>query len=85
MKKKLVIAGLLGFTLLFGCSQTYQEVEADKEKEFTVISSESSGLYKTIITLKHNKTGCYYLVVTRSDGGIGITPMLDKDGLPYCE
>ena len=85
MKKKLVIAGLLGFTLLFGCSQTYQEVEADKEKEFTIVSSEDITRHKTIYILKHNKTGCYYIMATNYDGGPAITLMLDKDGLPYCE
>ena len=84
MKKKLTIIGLLGFTLLFGCTQTQNEAGANKESEFTAVSQEDFG-GGIIIKFKHNDSGCYYIAKSDAFGGGGMTQMLNKDGLPICD
>jgi len=82
MKKRLVLAGFIGFTFLFGCSQISNEVNADGDKGMTLVSK-SDGNY----IYKHKKTGCYYLRTKLGYSGGVVQMMVEKDGVtvPYCE
>ena len=80
MKKKLVLAGFLGFTLLFGCSQIENEMSADSPKQFKKVSSEDG--FDVVI---HIDTGCYYAKSNYSHNRGTLTQMLNRDGSPYCK
>lgn len=81
MKKRiLVLSGLLGFGVLFGCSQVSNDVSADSPKMFVRVSNE--GIFTVY---KHKETNCLYTVSDSSYNYGNLTQLLNKDGLPYCE
>lgn len=83
MKKKLTIIGLLGFTFLFGCTQTQHEAGAKIPDGFVLIErNEEVFSAGKVYEIKHVKTGYHYIITT--NGNSSVTQMLDKDGLPYC-
>lgn len=90
MKRKLLLVGMLGFTILFGCSQASNEVSASLPNSFNPTSKDiidSVNVFK----IQDKDTGCYYLFGT-TDYGTSHTPsatqmFIEKNGVtvPYCE
>jgi len=92
MKKKLVLAGFIGFTFLFGCSQIGNEdkVKAYLPNTFNQVSKDEFNDME-IYKVKEEVNGCYYVIAIPSYG-TSYTPsvtqmMVEKDGVtvPYCE
>ena len=88
MKKKLVLAGFIGFTFLFGCSKISNEVDAGSEHLFMKVgSSYQLDDINEVTQFKHKITGCNFIYVDGyRDGGL-VQIMIEKDGVtvPYCE
>lgn len=90
MKHKLILVGMLGFAVLFGCSQVSYEVKAELPSGFTLTTVDrinQAEIYK----IKDKVTGCYYIVgVSNSSSytSASSTQMfIEKNGVavPYCE
>ncbi|KOS61486.1 hypothetical protein FJQ98_16400 [Lysinibacillus agricola] len=90
MKRKLVLVGMLGFTILFGCSQSDEgNVYASDQGEMNVMSVDRVHNGDAVI-LKHKDTGCYYTYVRGTGSSTSSAPtqmMVVKDGVvvPYCD
>lgn len=90
MKRKIVIAGMLGFTALFGCSQDSEKVEAGLPEGFDLISKDEIDK-GNIYVLRNKSTGCYYTYTTSvySDTFAPNVEIMfiEKNGVtvPYCE
>lgn len=90
MKRKLIILGMLGFTVLFGCNQSNEgNVSASNNGEMNVVSVDEVYRGEAVI-LKHKSTGCYYTYVRGSGSTTSNAPtqmMIEKNGVtvPYCE
>lgn len=92
-KRKVVLASLLGFTLLFGCSQVEEEKELHVSSNkvsaeevisdnFEIISESEEGAFT--YELIHTPTQCHYVQTHKG----GLTQMfIEKDGVsvPYCD
>lgn len=90
MKRKLLLVGMLGFTVLFGCNQSNEgNVKASGQGEFNVVSVNDVHRGDAVI-LKHEKTGCYYAYI-KGGGSSTSTPLtqmtVEKNGvvIPYCD
>lgn len=86
-KKRLgVVLGMLSLSsLLISCGNN-SEVNANTGEGFVNVKYEREAGYN-ITTLKHQETGCSYIIIGDT-GGAGIAQMLvEKDGkiAPYCE
>lgn len=57
---------------------------AKKDRRFTVVHEEGSGLTISFTILRDNVTGVLYLF-TKSGYGGGLTPLLDAQGKPVKE
>lgn len=92
MKKGLLFLGLMALSAtLIGCGEiTDPPVLVSSEFELIardLMESESSREEELLKTVKHAKTGCYYLIYRGVQKG-GITQMfVEKNGVsvPYCE
>lgn len=85
-KRALVLSGLLGFGVLFGCSQIENNVEAGEDGIFEYIGKSNTEKLSSVREVRHKVTGCHYLITNRDgDYARAMVQMLDKDGLPYCE
>lgn len=96
-KRKVTLAGLMGFTVLFGCSQMEDK---NKHAEVNTVSAEElladnfEVISKSEITnvtyqyeLVHETTKCHYTYVDGSrDGGL-VQMFIEKEGvsIPYCD
>lgn len=96
-KRKVALTSLLGFTLLFGCSQVEGErdlhvggnkVSAEEflPEAFIEVQKSDVGGHGTI-KFKDVDTGCYY-IRTRDVQAVAMVQMfIEKDGVsvPYCD
>lgn len=86
MKKRLILVGIIGFGVLFGCSQVTQDVSAIGVNQFELVSTDNHK-GDTLYTYKHKQTGCYYLTNKNGYSGGMVQMFIEKDGesIPYCD
>ncbi|WP_138918123.1 MULTISPECIES: hypothetical protein [unclassified Paenibacillus] len=90
MKKFVVIILCFLTTLMTACGQTETEIKraAVDNQQFTIVSVDRADTASSIITVKHQKTGCYFALSTsdRNTAGLGsLTQIYDNKGAPFCE
>jgi hypothetical protein len=86
--KSIIILSVMA-VLIASCGQSSKVAKAE-EKEipygFTVVASDFNG---SVLTLKHEKTGCYYVYTGHNSTGKAFTQMYVSTGrsavVPYCE
>lgn len=79
----LFLFGIIGFSKNIESSENIESYES-YEYSFTEIKnrfrSNGEGVSYSVVT--DTKTGVVYLVARKGNDGIGITPLIDKDGKP---
>ncbi|WP_372011399.1 hypothetical protein NBRC13296_12635 [Paenibacillus chitinolyticus] len=88
MKKFFIVAVLsLLSVLMAACGQTETEIKRATvdSQEFSVVSVDRADT-ASLITVKHQKTGCYFALSASDRNGIGsLAQIYDQSGKPFCE